>query len=263
MVILNKSHTFVIMDKKQNLENLIFDIFDKDIEGVDVYHYNGTEWLIFTEEKKWVTEFTDTKTLWYNYQHFNELLVYFGMDAIKSAEYIKKWYEERFIFKPKVENTIQNGVKHTSESEKLQYNLVENTIQNGVKHTLQHYHLEEKQVENTIQNGVKHTFLVSRGRLPLVENTIQNGVKSTFLMAFPRGALVENTIQNGVKHISSLDFELLPIVENTIQNGVKHILDKFHFRKRRVKRTCKCQDDQQFLVENTIQNGVKDTINIM
>ena len=37
------------MDKKQKLENLIFDIFDKEIEGDDVYHYNGTECLIFKE----------------------------------------------------------------------------------------------------------------------------------------------------------------------------------------------------------------------
>ena len=101
------------MDKKQKLEKLIFDIFDKEIEGADVYHYNGADWLIFTEEKKWVTEFTETKTLWYNYKHFNDLLAYFNMGASESTEYIKKWYEERFIFKPKDENTIQNGVKRT------------------------------------------------------------------------------------------------------------------------------------------------------
>ena len=136
MVILNKSHTFVIMDKKQKLENLIFDIFDKEIEGADVYHYNGADWLIFTEEKKWVTEFTETKTLWYNYKHFNDLLVYFNMDASESTEYIKKWYEERFIFKPKVENTIQNGVKHTIIGCREWLDMVENTIQNGMKYII-------------------------------------------------------------------------------------------------------------------------------
>lgn len=101
------------MDKKQNLENLIFDIFDKEIDGADVYHNNGGDWIIFTEEKKWVTEFTETKTLWYNYKHFNGLLVCFGMDASESTEHIKKWYEEIIIFKPKVEDTIQNGMKDT------------------------------------------------------------------------------------------------------------------------------------------------------
>ena len=143
------------MDKKQKLENLIFDIYDKEIEGADVYHYDGTEWLIFTEEKKWVTEFTETKTLWYNYKHFNDLLVYFNMDASESTEYIKKWYEERFIFKPKVENTIQNGVKHTKKVFHCPTDQVEHTIQNGVKDIDGSKHYTALGVENIIQNGVK------------------------------------------------------------------------------------------------------------
>ena len=165
------------MDKKQKLENLIFDIYDKEIEGADVYHYDGTEWLIFTEEKKWVTEFTDTKTLWYNYQHFNELLVYFGMDASKSTEYIKKWYEERFIFKPKVDNTIQNGVKHTARGALGKLDGVEDTIQNGVKHTKKVFHCPTDQVEHTIQNGVKDIDGSKHYTALGVENIIQNGVK--------------------------------------------------------------------------------------
>lgn len=229
------------MDKKQNLENLIFDIFDKEIDGADVYHNNGSNWIIFTEEKRWITEFTETKTLWYNYQHFNELLVYFGMDASESTKYIKKWYEERFIFKPKVENIIQNGVKYTGIDRTHNPEFVEDAIQNGMKDTRLIFHPPNQEVENTIQNGVKRTLPESIADSFAIEDTIQNGVKSTF--------------KSWNNNIAS--------VENTIQNGVKHILDKFHFRKRRVNRTCKCQDDQQFLVENTIQNGVKDTINIM
>ena len=204
MVILNKSHTFVIMDKKQKLENLIFDIFDKEIEGADVYHYDGTEWLIFTEEKKWVTEFTETKTLWYNYKHFNDLLVYFGMGASKSTEYIKKWYEERFIFKPKVDNTIQNGVKHTQIGIPPNFSQVENTIQNGVKYTQPNIHSTLSIVENTIQNGVKHTEAIKHKINNAVEHTIQNGVTHTKKVFHCPTDQVEHTIQNGVKDIINI-----------------------------------------------------------
>ena len=165
------------MDKKRKLENLIFDIYDKEIEGADVYHYNGADWLIFTEEKKWVTEFTETKTLWYNYKHFNDLLVYFNMDASESTEYIKKWYEERFIFKPKVENTIQNGVKHTKKVFHCPTDQVDHTIQNGVKDIDGSKHYTALGVENTIQNGVKFAFKSWNTNTASVENTIQNGMK--------------------------------------------------------------------------------------
>jgi len=187
------------MDKKQNLENLIFDIFDKEIDGADVYHNNGSDWIIFTEEKKWVTEFTETKTLWYNYQHFNELLVYFGMDVSESTEYIKKWYEERFIFKPKVENTIQNGVKHTSKDISFKRFRVDHTIQNGVKYTHFKTFKVPKSVEDTIQNGVKSTFKSWNNNITSVENTIQNGVKDIRRTRLNNITSVENTIQNGVK----------------------------------------------------------------
>ena len=192
------------MDKKQKLENLIFDIYDKEIEGADVYHYNGADWLIFTEEKKWVTEFTETKTLWYNYKHFNDLLVYFNMDASESTEYIKKWYEERFIFKPKVENTIQNGVKHTKKVFHCPTDQVEHTIQNGVKDIDGSKHYTALGVENTIQNGVKRIVPESIADSFAIEDTIQNGVKFAFKSWNTNIASVEHTIQNGVKDIINI-----------------------------------------------------------
>lgn len=260
------------MDKKQKLENLIFDIFDKEIEGADVYHYDGTEWLIFTEEKKWVTEFTETKTLWYNYKHFNDLLVYFGMGASKSTEYIKKWYEERFIFKPKVENTIQNGVKHTQIGIPPNFSQVENTIQNGVKQP----ELSKRDFfpEDILQNGVKSTFLMAFPRGALVENTIQNGVKYTQPNIHSTLSIVENTIQNGVKHTEAIKHKINNAVEHTIQNGVKHtysfdinyrpvltrVEDTIQNGVKHTKKVFHCPTDQ---VEHTIQNGVKDIINIV
>ena len=53
------------------LEKLVFGMFDQMVEGADKYvTKQGSTWLIFTESKKWVIEFTKDKTLWFNYNIF-------------------------------------------------------------------------------------------------------------------------------------------------------------------------------------------------
>ena len=57
------------------LEKLMFRLFDQMVEGSDKYiTKQGSTWLIFTEEKKWITEFTESGTLWFNYNSFQSEL---------------------------------------------------------------------------------------------------------------------------------------------------------------------------------------------
>lgn len=100
------------MTKQKKLKEIIFSEFDKSIEGTDIYDHLGSKWIIFTNERRWVLEFTNDRTLWFNYRHFDDILALFAMDSDQYSDYIKEWYERRFIFKTKVENTIQNGVEH-------------------------------------------------------------------------------------------------------------------------------------------------------
>ena len=86
--------------KQKNLESLIFKTFDKEIEGTDIYNHNGSMWVIFTDDKKWVVEYTKAQTLWYNYSLFNNMMMLFGMNNNETAEYVKTWFENRFLFKP-------------------------------------------------------------------------------------------------------------------------------------------------------------------
>jgi uncharacterized membrane protein len=81
------------------------------------------------------------------------------------------------------------------------YSLVEDTIQNGVKHTIDTTHHKNKYVEDTIQNGVKSTVLHIGRKYGPVEDTIQNGVKETKGEYYTEIQKVEHkdTIQNGVK----------------------------------------------------------------
>jgi hypothetical protein len=176
----------------KKLEKLLFGIFDHSIEGIDRYNHNGSLWLIFTDEMRWVVEYTKSQTLWYNYHFFKNEMEIIGLDCVENKDLIQKWFELRFLninavedTKPNerlwqayVEDTIQNGVKHTLHETIPDSFLIEDTIQNGVIHTLHRHDFEIVEVEDTIQNGVKHCedgdWLDGDERF---EDIIQNGTK--------------------------------------------------------------------------------------
>lgn len=197
------------MNKQKNIEKLIFETFDNSIKGTDIYNHDGSMWLIFTEERKWVVEFTKEKTLWYNYKHFTDILVLFGMELTEGAEYIKKWYEDKFIFnvgknseryinESLVDNIIDKGVKQTELSKRDFF--PKDVLQNGVKETKENWSASRYQVEDTIQNGVKETISTLRRTILGVDDIIKNGVKHSEDGDWLDGdERIENIIQNGVK----------------------------------------------------------------
>ena len=156
--------------KGKKLEKLLFGIFDEAIQGVDRYNHNGSMWLIFTDDKKWVVEYTKEQTLWYNYYLFKQEMEIIGLDCVENCDIIKKWFESRFLNKKRVKDTKQLPLTLTWE--------VEDTIQNGVKHTQGVQRLPSHEVEDTIQNGVKYCedgdWLDGDERF---EDIIQNGMK--------------------------------------------------------------------------------------
>ena len=222
--------------KQKNLERLIFKTFEKEIEGTDIYNNNGSMWVIFTDKKKWVVEYTKERTLWYNYSLFNSIMMLFGVDNNETAEYVKMWFENRFLFKPKikettsdnnflisaVEDAIQNGVKRTSRSPCLSDCLVEDTIQNGVKDTKSMCGKRGGRVDYTIQNGVKDINDIIDVPPILVENVIQNGVKDTLDIYSRCEWEVKHAIKNGVRHVEDGDWlDNDERLDEIIQNGVK------------------------------------------
>ena len=151
------------------LDKLIFGMFDQMIEGVDQYNHSGSLWLIFTDERQWVIEYTEGGTLWYNYKLFKNEMELIGMDCVENKEYITRWFEDRFLNKPKVEETKKRRLCPSP--------LVEDTIENGVKHTSSGKLLVQRQVEDTIQNGVKRTTDFGTIDSLKIEDTIENGEK--------------------------------------------------------------------------------------
>jgi hypothetical protein len=237
-------------------------MFDDMIEGADKYATKSSMWLIFTEEKRWVIEFTNTKTLWFNYNLFQSELNLLSMDCVESKDIIKEWFESRFLGidaveetlstagKPlKVEDTIQNGVKRTQATGTVFCPEVEDTIQNGVKEVEKGSWFNVLYTEDVIQNGVKETYECFNSA-NLIDDIIQNGVKDTIGTLRRTKLGVDDIIKNGVKEINHVD--VMKFFDNkmeaALQNGIKE-----------TKSMCGKRDGR---VNNTIQNGVKDTLDI-
>jgi hypothetical protein len=229
-------------NKEEKLKKLLFGIINKLSKDADVYHHNGSLWLIHTEDRKWIVEYTELKTLWFNYNFFRSAFKFVSLDVDSNRHYVTEWFETRFL-KPNVEDTIQNGVKHTEVDEHKIISDIEDVIQNGVKETVALRRLNLLSVEDTIQNGVKDETIQGWDFKIKCGGTIQNGVRDTHQIDWERNNLIEDTIQNGVKKTDFNMYRDNNDVEDTIQNGVKET------RNNRLPRTVH--------VMNTIKNGVK------
>jgi hypothetical protein len=260
----------------KKLEKLVFGLFDQMIEGADKYiTEQGSTWLIFTEDKRWVVEFTKDKTLWFNYKLFQNELDLVSKDCTQERDLIKNWFESRFLGidvveeslstagKPlKVEDTIENGVRHTEEGIFAMQSKIEDTIQNGVKDTQCDERSYPKWVEDTIQNGVRHTGCSKVNHSTTVEDTIQNGVRHTNLSVKVKANQVEDTIQNGVRHTEVDGMRIRSGVKDAIQEGVKETRFQKSSNLYRIEdtRTLWGKSGDEGVVEYIIQEGVKDII---
>jgi len=240
------------------LEKLIFGMFDQMVEGADKYvTKQESTWLIFTEDKRWVIEFTRDKTLWFNYNIFQSELELIGKDCTEERDLIKRWFESRFLNKPKVKEA------HHVDVMKFFDKKMENTIENGVKNTLGKNYDPTRGVEDIIQNGVKRTEVDEHKIISDIKDVIQNGVKETKRnYDGSRKQRTKYVIENGVKeatpsgYLGSIEMKGKIVhqiespkqnneVEDTIQNGVKET------KENRLIRTIS--------VISTINNGVKET----
>ena len=220
-----------------NLEKLVFKMFDQMVKGSDKYETKeGSTWLIFTEDKKWIFEFTKDSTLWFNYNLFQSELELISKNCSDERDLIKKWFELKFLningvkdscwtsytCPIKVKDTIQNGVKHTRIYVRVFPNSVEDAIQNGVRHTLGNQSDQCLSVEDTIQNGVKNTICTNVQPPHLIEDTIQNGVKHTKNGDWlDQDKRINNIVKDGVKNTSALRGRFTKSLEDVIQQGKK------------------------------------------
>jgi hypothetical protein len=221
------------------MEKIVNTLIDEAVQKVDTYTNNGSTWLIFTDDKRWVIELTKDGTLWYNYNFFNNLFTYTSMDVIENQHYITKW----------VENNVINGVKHTMSYESMMQSPIDHTIENGVKEINKGVGIPSSKVDDTIEKGVKETELHKGNRPLAINDTIQHGVKETKENWSESKYQVEDIIQNGVKHTEkSLQIDGSCVIEDVINEGVKHT-------------EYGDWEDGDERLDDIIQNGVKATLN--
>jgi hypothetical protein len=218
------------------MEKIIHKLINEFIQGVDTYTHNGSTWLIFTDNKQWVIELTDSKTLWYNYNFFKQIFAFTSLDVVDNQQYITKWVDDNII----------NGVEHTSQSLPRKCSFVEDIIQDGVKRTQDNPFSMITNVENAIQNGIKDTRLEMNITEGEVDDIIQDGVKETIECDWNIPKYVINEVVNdGVKSTNMVHMKTCWSVNDTIENGVKNT--ELH------------KGIRPLSVEDTIQNGVKET----
>ena len=177
-----------------NIETLIKKIIDIHVKDADVYVNNGSLWLIFTEEKKWVIELTKDGILWYNYSFFSKIFRLISMNVVDNQHYITRW----------VEDALQNGANNTLIDAMAPSFFVEDALQNGANNTYMLDHMRDSSVEDALQNGVKDTLPKNVTSADYVEDALQNGVKETLSNFISSDVCVEDIIQNGVKEVKGL-----------------------------------------------------------
>ena len=228
------------------MKRAINQLIEKELKGVDIYSHNGSMWFIFTEERRWVFEYTKENILWYNYSLFHSVFNFVSLDVTENTKYITDWFTKNILVKPiltsgnkfvwdeGVVNIIENSIKETEGVVGSNIPIVERVLENGVKNT---WTIGDnfEDVEDTIQNGVKQTLSESIADSFAIEDTIQNGVKHTYQGQAKMLIIVEDTIQNGVKHTEYGDWlDGDERIGDITQNGVKQIYDDFSDNQARV-----------------------------
>jgi hypothetical protein len=203
------------MDKIINL------LINNWTKGVDTYTHNGSTWLIFTEQKSWVIELTESKTLWYNYNFFKDLFSLASMDVVNNQYYITKWVEDNII----------NGVNHTNWGSTMNERFVGDVIKDGVKVIEPVEHTRNAGTKNTIKYGVKETKYNQTLQSPKFKEALKNGVIMSNPRQYVTNKLINDTIENGIKktnHIKNnvretkqFEEHLAGTIGNVITNGVK------------------------------------------
>jgi hypothetical protein len=247
------------------MEKIIQTLINSWTKGVDTYTHNGSTWLIFTDNKQWVIELTERKTLWYNYNFFKQIFEFTSLDVVDNQQYITKWVEDNIINKVgyteigwpqcnNIDEVLENGSIDSVRVNEYSLNYVikqrdcEDTIENGVKETRLEVNITEGEVDDIIQDGVRHTLNTEYMPTSMVEDIIQSGVRKTLWISVERESLVEKTINNGIKETNHVDVMKFfdNKMEDALQNGMKET-------------KCCSPGINEFFLESVIKNGVKET----
>ena len=146
------------------MQNIVNELINNSIRGVDVYRYNNATWLIFTDDNRWVVELTDEGTLWYNYKFFNGIMRYVSMDPKEYEEYITQWANDYF-FKGVKKMGNSNSIRVQNRGQNLTWRIVKSIKPNVVFHGIDNSSMSYVPCSGNvtdiwmiIEEGIKNTY---------------------------------------------------------------------------------------------------------
>ena len=125
------------------------------------------------------------------------------------------------FFNNKMEDTLQNGVRHTLNTEYMPKTMVEDIIENGVKETKGHGFEQQNIIDDIVKDGVKETKTPgkdgdilstiewmeenkSTSYTEMINDVIENGVMKTMLRQHITDGNVDTIIETGIKEVQPL-----------------------------------------------------------
>ena len=132
-------------ETEDGMKDIMFDIFDENTKGAEIYEYNDSLWMIIPETKEWVFWIDSNLNLRYKYDFFNKIYRYVSLDVVDNQNYITKW----------VEDILKTGVRNTISLLQASRVSVEDIIKKGVRNTENRLHYEQDVIEDIIEKGEK------------------------------------------------------------------------------------------------------------
>ena len=125
------------------------------------------------------------------------------------------------FFNNKMEDALQNGVRHTLNTEYMPKTMVEDIIENGVKETKGHGFEQQNIIDDIVKDGVKEIKTPNKdgdivpfaewmkennssSYTKMIDDVIDNGVKKTMLRQHITDGNVETIIETGIKEVQPL-----------------------------------------------------------
>ena len=196
------------------MQNIVNELINNSLKGVDTYRWKDATWLIFSEEYRWVVELTDGGTLWFNYKFFDNALRYVSLDPNEGSKYITGWAESHFFRKNngwkvfdsdaihrenKAVTIVNRGVKKTEGRGKNNGDEFEwhtrAVVDNGVKKVRGLNSDGEWNIRDVMNNGIKEvkpnvvfhgidnssmSFVPCSGNVTEIWMIVEDGIKNTY-----------------------------------------------------------------------------------
>jgi hypothetical protein len=196
------------------VQNIVNELINNSLKGVDTYRWKDATWLIFSEEYRWVIELTDGGTLWFNYKFFDNVLRYVSLDPNEGSKYITGWAESHFsrsnngwkvfdsdaihrenkavtIVNRGVKKTEGRGKNHGDEFEWHTRAVVDNGIKEAMPNIIMHGENKDRLLfdhrcngNNTeiwmiVDEGIRQTHIGSP-MFHQVKDVVNDGIKNTY-----------------------------------------------------------------------------------